>query len=128
MRNDSPLAVILRRKGLIAITFLVFVVGTAIVSKTLTKVYETHSTLFVSVPADQATFDSVQASQALARSYADIIDSPNIAQLVADRVGGKKKDILDAASFQPVQDTQLLQITAEDQNPRRAKQIADAYA
>ena len=36
--------------------------------------------------ADRASFDSVQASQAIARSYADIIDSPNIAQLVADRM------------------------------------------
>ena len=112
MTNDSPLAVIMRRKGLIAAVFLVFVVGTAIVSKTLTKVYSTHSTLFVTLPADQTTFDTVQASQSLARSYADIIDSPNIARLVADRIGGDSKEIHRAATFEPVQETQLLRIDA----------------
>lgn len=128
MRNDSPLAVIMRRKALIAVTFLVFVVGAGITSKTLTKVYSTHSTLFVTLPTDQASFDSVQASQALARSYADIIGSPNIAGLVARRIGGNKGDILSSVSFQPVQDTQLLEITAENPSPARAKLIADTYA
>jgi capsular exopolysaccharide synthesis family protein len=128
MTNDSPLAVIMRRKGLIAAVFLVFVVGTAIVSKTLTKVYETHSTLFVTLPADQTTFDTVQASQSLARSYADIIDSPNIARLVADEIGGDSKEIHRAASFEPVQETQLLRIDAEDPDPERAQEIADGYA
>jgi polysaccharide biosynthesis transport protein len=128
MRNTSPLAVVWRRKGIVAAVFLAFAIGTAIVSKTLPKVYSTHATLFVSLPADQQSFDSVQASQALARSYADIIDSPNIAQLVADRIGGSKSKILDSATFEPIQETQLLEINAEDRNPDRAKQIADTYA
>jgi succinoglycan biosynthesis transport protein ExoP len=128
MRNSSPLAIVWRRKGIVIAVFLAFAIGTAIISKTLPKVYSTHATLFVSLPADQQSFDSVQAAQALARSYADIIDSPNIAQIVADRIGGSKSDILDSSTFEPVQETQLLEINSEDKNPDRAKQIADTYA
>ena len=130
MRNQTPLSVMWRRKGVILATFLTFVVVTAVVSKTLDKVYSTHSTLLIALPADEQTFDSVQASQALARSYADIIDSPNIAQLVSNRIGGglTKKQVLDASSFEPVSETQLLEISAEHKSPARAKQIADTYA
>jgi capsular exopolysaccharide synthesis family protein len=130
VRNDTPLAIMWRRKSVIIATFLAFTITTAIISKTLPKVYSTHSTLLISLPADQGTFDSVQASQALARSYADIIASPNIAQLVATRIGdgANKDDIGKAASFEPVSETQLLRIDAEDEDSARAKEIADTYA
>src|SRR3954468_2282310 len=104
MRNTSPLAIVWRRKGIVLAVFFAFTIGTAIISKTLPKVYATHATLFVSLPADQQSFDSVQASQALARSYADIIDSPNIAQIVPARIGGSKSEILDSSTFEPIQE------------------------
>ena len=110
--------------------FLAFTLSAAIVSKTLEKIYVTDSTLLVALPADRASFDSVQASQAIARSYADIIESPNVAQLVSDRLSDRpdRQDILDATSFEPVEQTQLLRITVEDPDPERAKEIADAWA
>lgn len=122
--------VIWRRKWLVATIFLVFVVTTAVVSKTLPTVYGTTATLLIAVPAEDQTFDTVQASQALARSYADIIDSRNIAQLVADRVqgGATAGNILGASSFEPKSQTQLLKISAENSDPARAKLIADTYA
>lgn len=130
MRSESPLQVFIRRKWIIIGTLVVFVGVTAIVSKTLDKVYSTHSTLLVALSDARQSFDSVQASQAIARSYADIIDSPNIAQLVADRVdsGLTKEQIGSNTSFEPVPQTQLLKITAENHDPKRAKDIADAYA
>lgn len=128
MRNDSPLAVIWRRKSIIIAVFLAFAVTTAIVSKTLDKVYQTHSTLFITLPSDTQSFDTVQASQALARSYADIINSPNIAERVARRIGGDNEDILGVTTFEPVEETQLLQITAEDTSARRSQEIANAWA
>ena len=132
MRNDSPLAVILRRKWIIIGTFVVIVLTTAVVSKTLEKIYATSATLLVAQnsSSDAPTFDTVQASQAIARSYADIIDSPNIAEQVARRLGdGATKDYVEASmSFEPVPETQLLKVTAEDPDPQRAKEIADTYA
>jgi tyrosine-protein kinase len=130
MRNDSPLAVIARRKWIVIGVLLAFVITTAVVSKTLEKIYVTHSTLLVALPADNASFDSVQASQAIARSYADIIESPNIARLVADQLPDSPDpdDILGKTTFEPVEETQLLQISVEDPNAGRAKQIADTWA
>lgn len=128
MKNSSALAVFWRRKGIVIAVFLAFAIGTAVISKTLPKVYETNATLFITLQDDQQSFDSVQASQALARSYADIIDSPNIAQLVVDQIGGDKTTVGNACSFEPVQETQLLDITCEDKSPERAKEIADTYA
>lgn len=130
VRDESPLAVLWRRKVLIGATFLIFVVTAAIVSKSLEKVYSTHSTLLVALEANEQTFDSVQASQAFARSFADIIDSPNIAAKVAARLndGTPFRKLARATSFEPVSETQLLQINAEDPNPRRARLIANTYA
>jgi succinoglycan biosynthesis transport protein ExoP len=130
MKNDSPLAVIARRKWIVIGVFLAFVVTTAVVSKTLGKVYVTHSTLLVALPADRASFDSVQASQSIARSYADIVESPNVANLVAQRLPDRMtaQQVLDKTSFEPVEQTQLLNISVEDPSPVRAKEIADAWA
>ena len=131
MNSDSPLTVMWRRKAVILAVFLACSVTTAIVSKTLTKVYSTHSTLLISLPTGQSTpFDSVQASQALARSYADIIGSPNVARLVADRIGAgvTRHDVEQAASFEPISETQLLRVNAEDSDPAKAQLIADTYA
>ena len=132
MRNDSPLSVIARRKWIILATFAIVVVTTAVVSKTLDKVYSTSATLLVAQnsSSEAPTFDTVQASQAIARSYADIIDSPNIATQVATQMGQglTKDDIQYAVSFEPVPQTQLLKVSAESTDPDRAKGIADTYA
>jgi receptor protein-tyrosine kinase len=130
MTRDTPLAVIWRRRAIVLVTLLVFVCTTAVISKSLNKVYSTDSTLLIALPADAQTFDTVQASQALARSYAEIIKSPNLAARVARRLGDgtDKGVVLDATSFEPITETQLLEITAEDGDPVRAKLIADTYA
>jgi capsular exopolysaccharide synthesis family protein len=130
MRDTTPLHVIWRRRWIIIVVFLVFAGGTAIASRLLPKVYITHSTLLIAQRAENQTFDSVQASQTVARSYADIIDSPNIARDVSTRLGGDPgyRSVLDATSFEPVPETQLLKINVEDRNPSVAKRIADAYA
>src|SRR4051794_4734274 len=128
MRNDSPLAVIWRRKGIIIAVFLAFTVTTAVVSKTLDKVYETHATLFITLPSDTQSFDTVQASQSFARSFATVLDSPNIAEQVADRIGGDNEEILNATKFEPVEETQLRQIPSEAPTAARAQELATGWA
>ncbi|MEA2479466.1 MAG: hypothetical protein QOJ07_1388, partial [Thermoleophilaceae bacterium] len=130
MKNDSPLAIILRRKWIVIGVFLAFVVTAAVVSKTLTKVYVASSTLLVAVPSDQASFDSVQASQNIARSYGDIFDSPNLANLVSGRIPDRpgRSEVLDSTTFVPVEQTQLLRVTVENPSAARAQQIANAWA
>jgi len=130
MRTDTPLAVIWRRRWIVAATLLVFVASAALVSKSLEKVYGTEATLLVVLPAGSTTYDAVQGSQTVARSYADIMGSPNIARLVASRLGNgtRTEDLLGVVSLDPIVETQLLKVRAEDPDPARAKLIADTYA
>jgi capsular exopolysaccharide synthesis family protein len=130
MPDDSPLAVLWRQRWLIVAVVAVFTVVAGAVSLSMQKVYSATSTLLVSVAAENQSFDSVQAGQAFARSYVDIIASPNTAERVARRLGGgtSKDELLDAVSFKTVPETQLMKVTAEDPSPARAKRIADAYA
>jgi capsular exopolysaccharide synthesis family protein len=130
MKADAPMLVLWRRKWIVIGVFLAFAVSAAIVSKTLAKVYSTDSTLIVSANSKGQTFDQVQASQALARSFEQIIGSPNIAQLVADRLadGTSKQYVLDHTSSEPIAQTQLIRITAEDRSAARARHVANTYA
>src|SRR5256714_15666485 len=116
MKADAPMLVLWRRKWIVLGVFLAFAVSAAVVSKILDKVYSTDSTLIVSANSRGQTFDQVQASQALARSFEQIIGSPNIAQLVADRLPGRapKQDILVHTRSEPIPQTQLIRITAGD--------------
>lgn len=127
-RASSVTGVMLRRRWLVLATFLAVILAAAVVSKTLDKVYSTSATLLVALGSDTPSFDSVQASQAIARSYADIIDSPNIADRVAGRVGATRSEVLAATRFEVIPETQLLKVTAQGPTPERAKQLADAYA
>jgi receptor protein-tyrosine kinase len=129
-QQATYLQVIWRRKGLIVAVVMTCAVVAALVSATLTRIYATSSTLIVVQPATSQTFDTVQAAQVVARTYGDIIKSPNLAQLVANRMGGNttKDDVQGKVSVEPVAETQLLKITAEDESPARAQRIANAYA
>lgn len=130
VKADAPMLVLWRRKWIVLGVFLAFAVSAAVVSKILDKVYSTDSTLIVSANSKGQTFDQVQASQALARSFEQIIGSPNIAQLVADRLadGTTKQYILDHTGSEPIPQTQLIRITAEDRSAARARHVANTYA
>jgi len=128
--TKSPLTVLNRRKWLILATFAVSVAAAIAASQLVEKVYSSSSTLLVAVQSEGQTFDSVQASQAIARSYADIIDSPNIATEVATDLGGgtTSREVKDATSFEVIPETQLLKLNAQARTGARAKEIADSYA
>jgi succinoglycan biosynthesis transport protein ExoP len=128
MKKDTPLAIVLRRKWIVIFTFVVVVATAAAVSVSLDKVYGASARLLVTISQGAQSFDTVQAGQATARSYSEIIDSPNIAKRVADRLGADPQNIENAMSFEQIPDTQLIKVSAEAPNPGRAKQIADAYA
>jgi capsular exopolysaccharide synthesis family protein len=130
VQNASALEVIQRHRWLIAATFAACVVVTAVFSKSLTKIYQTEASLLVAVPAEAQSFDTVQASQSLARSYSEIARSRNIAERVATELddGSSPGDVLDVVTVEPLSETQLLQISAEDPSPERAQLIANTYA
>jgi capsular exopolysaccharide synthesis family protein len=130
VRETSALEVIQRHRWLILAVFGTFVAVTALFSKSLTKIYQTEAALLVAVPAEAQSFDTVQASQSLARSYAEIARSRNMADRVAEELddGTSAGDLLDVIQVEPVSETQLLEISAEDPEPERAQLIANTYA
>jgi capsular exopolysaccharide synthesis family protein len=130
MGTNSSLAVIARRKWTILATVIVAMLSAVGASQLVDDVYSTESTLLVALRSDTQSFDTVQASQAIARSYTDIIDSPNIAEQVARELGGgtTAQEVEDAMIFEAIPETQLVKIRAEAPTGERAKEIADAYA
>jgi polysaccharide biosynthesis transport protein len=124
------LLVLWRRKWIIVATFLAFAGGTAIVSKSLPKVYETTATLWITQDAAAQSFDAVQAGQVLARTYGNVADSRNLAGAVASELPFEASAglVMSKVSFEPIAETQLLKITAEDRDPQHAQLIANVYA
>jgi non-specific protein-tyrosine kinase len=114
---------------------LVIVVGisaaTAVLSKLQPPVYAATATIIVNQPASRTTsFEVVQANQAFARTLAHIIGKPTVAGRVAGALpfqitGGQ---VSRRMSFRPVNETQLIELTAEDRSPERARDIANTYA
>ena len=128
--REHFLFVLWRRKGILIATFVLITACTAIVSKNLPRIYEATSTLWVSEEREAAAFDAVQAGEVLARTYARIADSRVIAGRVADEApfaisGG---DVLRDMTFEPVSETQLLRVTAENRSATRARVLANLYA
>jgi receptor protein-tyrosine kinase len=128
--DDALLVTVWRRRWLVLSIVAVAVVASAIVSKSLPKVYSTSSKLLVSQSQSNESFDAIQAAQVTARTYSDVLSSPNIARLVAEQLGGgRTPDGVDrAVEIEPIAETQLLEIKAEADSPREAKMLADAYA
>ncbi|HEU4449421.1 MAG TPA: polysaccharide biosynthesis tyrosine autokinase [Gaiellaceae bacterium] len=131
MSADQLLITLWRRKWIVLLTVLVATAATYVVSRGLPKVYEAEATLFVGNRSDAASdFEAIQSAQVLARTYAELIQSRNVADQVADELGGEEsaEDILDRTSFRPISDTQLLLVEAEGDTPAEAADLANAYA
>jgi capsular exopolysaccharide synthesis family protein len=130
MTSDSFLTVVWRRKWIVLGTMLVLGAVTFAWTSSQQKVYEASAKLLISEPKDSQSFDAVQASQVAARTYGDVITSPNIADKVSEELGGKPSgdDLTKDVVAEPIAETQLLKITVSANDPREAKRIADTYA
>ena len=130
MTSDNFLTVVWRRKWIVLGTTVLLAAVVFAYASTLSKVYETSATLLIAQPSNTQTFDAVQASQVAARTYGDVLTSPNIAQEVSDQLGGTpdRDTLVKDVSADPVPETQLLRLTISAHDPQDAKRIADAYA
>ncbi len=130
LAHDHQPAILWRRKWILLTTLLAFVVATELVTKTLTRVYQTTATLLVAQPGTMLSFEAVQANEEVARSYANIVVSSNFAARVASQIGGgaTASSVAGAITITPISETQLLTISAEAPSPKRAQQLADTYA
>jgi succinoglycan biosynthesis transport protein ExoP len=130
MRTQSLLDVIWRRRWMVIGSVVLAAIAAGLVSKTLDKRYSTSSKLLIVPSGDAASFDATQAAQVTARTYSDVLSSPNFARLVATRLGGgaQPSAVADAVEIEPIPETQLLEIKSEGSSPRAAKRLADTYA
>jgi succinoglycan biosynthesis transport protein ExoP len=131
MTVDQFLRTLWRRKLTVLMTVVLATATTYVLARTAPKVYASTATLFVgdrSAAADN--FQALQSSQALAKTYAELIQSRNVADRVAAALGRGQRggDLLQDVTFQPITDTQLLSITAEGGTARDAALLANQYA
>lgn len=131
MSADQLLITLWRRKWIVVLTVLVATVATYVVSRSLPKVYAAEATLFVGNRSDVGSdFEALQSAQVLARTYAELIQSENVAARVAETLPGEETagELLERTSFRPVSDTQLLVVAAEGDSPEEAALLANTYA
>jgi polysaccharide biosynthesis transport protein len=129
--RQAPLVALWRHKYIVIATVLIFAGVTAFLSKAvLEKEYEATATMWVTQTQDTQSFDAVQAGQVLARTYADVIESENVAGRVARELpfDTTRGEVKQSVSVEAVPETQLLQITAVANEPARAQTLANTYA
>jgi succinoglycan biosynthesis transport protein ExoP len=129
MSTHSLLDVIWRRRLMVVACVVGAAVAALLLSATLEKHYTASASLLIVPSGNSASFDATQAAQVTARTYSDVLSSPNFARLVAKQLGGGSPDaIAGSVQIEPIPETQLLQIRATGTTPKRAQDIANAYA
>lgn len=100
-----------------------------LVSKRLTPIYEASTTLLINEAQSNQTTDytAILTSERLARTYAAMMTKQPVLEAVMAELGLTMdlEDLEEAVSVQPVRDTQLIEVTAEDTHPQRAADIAN---
>lgn len=95
-----------------------------------TKIYEASTLIRVqqSVQDSQDPIRSLDLGERLARTYAQIVKTRELSRRIADQLNGDVPlaSIQGHVSADPVEDLELLWITARSPNPREAQQIANA--
>lgn len=116
---------------LVVVVGLLFAAVAAIVSAALPPVYSTTARLLVGASRpDPPTFEQVQADEAYARTYVQLMSS----RVVAERVVSKLSFTITvsqargAMSFVALNDTPLIEVTAEADSPERAQELANRWA
>lgn len=124
---------LLRAQWLIVLLYvLAGIVAVGAIAWTATPMYAAQTKLFVSTQSEAADPDEAYQgglfAQQRAHSYAEMVTSPEVLQAVITRLGMPETvDELEAAITASVPpETVLIDITAEDASPQRAKAIADA--
>jgi receptor protein-tyrosine kinase len=131
MSVDQFLRTLWRRKLTLVMTVLIATATTYVLARSAPKVYEATATLFVGdrkAAADD--FQALQSAQSLTKTYAELIQSRNVADRVAAQLrdGTTGTELLGKVTFQPISETQLVSITAEGSSARAAALTANQYA
>ena len=125
-------AIIKKRFWIIGlITVIAMVVSGVISFFMLSPVYESKSTLIVNTEKNEETQmitgDQFSVSQKLAVTYGEIIKSRAVLESVISnlKLDSEYEDLVEQITVSPVQDTQIISISVQDTNPKKARDIAN---
>ena len=125
-------AIIKKRFWIIALITVVAMVVSGVISFfMLSSVYEAKSTLIVNTEKSQETQmitgDQFTVTQKLAVTYGEIIKSRTVLEDVISnlKLDSEYEDLVEKITVSPVQDTQIISISVQDTNPKKARDIAN---
>lgn len=125
-------AIIKKRFWIIAIITVVAMVVSGVISFfMLSPVYESKSTLIVNTEKNEETQmitgDQFSVSQKLAVTYGEIIKSRAVLESVISnlKLDSEYEDLVEKITVSPVKDTQIISISVQDTNPKKARDIAN---
>ena len=113
------------------ITVVAMVVSGVISFFMLSPVYESKSTLIVNTEKSEETQmitgDQFSVSQKLAVTYGEIIKSRAVLESVISnlKLDSEYEDLVEKITVSPVKDTQIISISVQDTNPKKARDIAN---
>lgn len=128
---DQLLAVLWKRRWTFLLTFALVVAGASAVIFTSQKVYRTSSYLLVSAKLTSGSdFEATQTTQVLTKTFAELMQTRTLADEVAERLPFETSGqaLGKSVEIEPISQSQLIAITAEESSPERAKLVADTYA
>lgn len=117
---------------IVLITSVAIIVSAIISFFVLSPVYQSNTTLIVnsdkSPGAEVITTDQINVSEKLAVIYGEIIKSKSVLDEVADKLGlkGGYEEISEYINVSSVNQTQIIEVSVQDTNPRRTADIANA--
>ena len=127
----GALRAVWRMKWLAVSILLVFLGVTAGITALLPRVYQATATIRV-IPSGQVSdsFSQLQANQALARSYAELLKSPNAyADAVEDGdLPVSSEALMSSTTVSYVEGTELVQVQVEAREPRESSEWANTVA
>lgn len=130
LNSEQLLAVVWKRRLTVVVTFLLTLAAVAAVTFSLPKTYSTTSYLLVNSKAGGSAFEATQVNDVITKTYAELLQTRNTADLVARALPFPVKGaaLQTAVTVQPVAQSQLLDITAQASSPDKARTIANTYA
>lgn len=125
-------AIILGRWWLIGLATLLAAGLSWYISQSLPRIYRASTILLINQAQDDRGLDynSLLLSERLARTYADLIRQPPVLAATIEklRLPTDARRLADQIEVKVLPNTQLLQIAVEDQNPARARDVANTVA
>ena len=125
-------SIIKKRFWIIALITIVAMVVSGVISFfMLSPVYESKSTLIVNTEKNEETQmitgDQFSVSQKLAVTYGEIIKSRAVLESVISnlKLDSEYEDLVEKITVSPVKDTQIISISVQDTNPKKARDIAN---